>query len=240
MATVQEIINDAAIEIGILVAGGSLGTEDEAWVLRKFNRYLNTLSKEGLNFDIKTREQFTLTSGTKIYSIGVAQDFDTVRPILIDYAYIRINDTDYSCRVRHIDEYDKIVNKASRDGRPYRLYYNPKYQFGEITLFPNPDDSYALHLVSIKPFTTYTLLSATVELPAEYEEVFVLNLAVRIAGRYGRTVSPQTRADAKETHANLKSDNFGDNIRGKIFRSDHAYDTHDGHRFYDIEGDTVR
>jgi len=230
MTTVQTIINDAAIDLGVLVAGMSLASDDEAWVLRKLNYMLNSFSKEGLIFNVKVRDNaLSLVSGQSVYTIGTGGDFNTARPNMITKAFIRVNDTDYPVKIRPMDEYDSLIDKSARTGRPLKLFYSPEYSKGDIYLYPKPDDTYSLYLISEKPFTTYSSVGTTVELPGEYDELFMTNLAVRIASRWGKSPSQITYRTAKDTHNDIKSNNFCDNIK--------AIEYQDGDGGYDIDGD---
>lgn len=234
MTTIQDIVNDAAIEIGILVAGSTLATNDEQWVLRKFNSFLNSLSIDGINFTGKQRDEaLSLLSDTPSYTIGATGDFDTGRPTSIESGFIRINGTDYPVKIKEMHEYDRLIDKSTRKGRPLTLYYDPVHSLGVIKVYPMPDQAYPLYITSIKNFVTtaYADIADTLALAAEYEELFVTNLAVRIAPRYGRRVGAETKRTAITTLRNIRSNNMADNIKGKEFAGDSAKGT------YDINGD---
>lgn len=233
MTTVQDIINDSAIEVGILVAGKTLATVDEQWVLRKFNAFLNSLSIDGFNFTIKQRDSaLSLLNNTPSYTIGTAGDFDTGRPVDIYSGYIRINDTDYPVTVKPMYEYDSLIDKSSRTGRPTSLFYDPQPTLGVIRVYPMPDQAYPLYITSIKNFTNYVYadIGDTILLPGEYDELFVTNLAVIIASRYGRQVGRATQRTAITTLKNIRSNAMADNLKGSEFGGNRQ-------GTYDIDGD---
>ena len=86
--TAQEVIEAAYQELGILVSGGTLNTDDLTWGLGKFNRMLKSWSADGINLHYRVKESFPLVSGTPSYTIGSGANFDTVRPKVIEQAFI--------------------------------------------------------------------------------------------------------------------------------------------------------
>ncbi|RLC21489.1 MAG: hypothetical protein DRH93_11670 [Deltaproteobacteria bacterium] len=243
MATMQTIVDDSAIEIGILVAGGSLPTNDQAWVLRKLHYFLKTLGRDGFNLPVKVRDEpLTLINDQASYTIGKVggEDFDTEMPHSLDFGFVRINDTDYHVRLRPRDEYSRLSNKNTRKGRPYYMYYDYGAVTGTITFFPKPNQNFSFFLTSNKYFTTPGAIDGELIVPPEYEEMLVTNLAVRIAGRYGRNISSQTKLTAMQTLMDIRSDKFTGNMKGKYFMPSPDHDDIDGRSTYDIHGDTYK
>lgn len=215
MTTAQEIIEDAMIEIGVLMTGSSLSDADLAWATRKLNRFLGTLSLDGFNLFAKVTENFSLVSGTAGYSIGDGGDFDTDRPIKIQQAFIREGEYDYPVGVQSIDQYWGIATKEIH-GRPVNLFYDPKTPAGNIYLHYVPDSAYDLYLVSIKPFTSYS--SPTIEdvdFPSEFEEMIVSNFALTLCPRYGKIPTAELKETAIRSLANIRANNFARSIVGK-------------------------
>ena len=211
--TAQEIVEASLMELGILVAGDSPNTADLAWCLGKLNRFLNTLSADGLNLHYRVNESFSLVAGTPNYEIGDGATWDTVRPNVIEQAFIRdSNNHDHPVEVRPIFEYWLITSKTSQS-RPKELFYAYAVPNGIIYLYYTPNSSESLHIVSQKLLTTYANANIEVVLPVEYEDTLVLNLAIRIAPRYGIATSKELNLAAKETYNNLKARNLVSQMR---------------------------
>ena len=213
--TAKEIIEASLTEPGILVAGDSPGTADLAWCLGKLNRFLNTLSADGLNLHYRVEESFNLAAGTPDYTIGSGSGatFNTARPNVIEQAFIRdSNNYDHPISIRPIFEYWLITSKTSQS-RPKELFYAYAVPYGIIYLYYTPNSSEALHIVSQKPLTTCASASTEIVLPVEYEDMLVLNLAIRIAPRYGIATSKELNLAAKETYNNLKARNLVSQMR---------------------------
>lgn len=211
--TANEIIIAAYQELGITVSGGSPNANDLTWGLAKLNRFLNSLSSDGINLHYRTEESFNLVAGTASYTIGSGGDFDTARPNIIEQAWIRDSDHDYPVSVRPISEYWSLPEKTTQN-RPVKLYYDTKYSSGVIYLYYTPSDTDPLHIVSQKPLTVYTSGLTEVSLPVEYQDALVLNLAIRFASRYGKTVSADLRLGAKEAFGNVRAMNLSGQMKG--------------------------
>jgi hypothetical protein len=215
MATAQELIEDAFSELGILVPGMELGTNDLAWGVRKFNRFLQTKSVDALNLHVEVNESFTPTAGQASYTIGTGGDFDTVRPNTIKSAFIRdANDHDYPLNIRTMADYWRLSEKSTQD-RPTRLYYQREFPLGKIYLYFVPATTEALHIQSYKPLTTYDdVENDNVVMPAEYENMFIYNLAISLAPRYGRAPTQELIDLADSTLNDIRSDNLAKTFVG--------------------------
>lgn len=205
--TVLEIIVAAYQELGILVSGGEPNVNDRNWALGKLNRMLNTFSSDGLNLHYRIEESFNLVSGTPDYTIGSGATFDTVRPNVIEQAFIRDTGHDYPLGIRPAAEYWTLSEKTTED-RPLKLYYDPTYSSGTIYLYFTPDSAYSLHIVSQKPLLTYADAATEIVLPGGYEDALVLNLAIRMASRYGKVISRELHLDAMEALGNVRGLNL--------------------------------
>jgi hypothetical protein len=213
--TAQELIEDAFIELGILVAGQALATDDLAWGTRKFNRFLQSKSVDGLNLHYMVTESFSPVGGTASYTIGTGGDFDTIRPNTIKSAFIRdANGHDYPIDIRPMSDYWELGEKSTQD-RPTRLYYDRQFPLGIIYLYYVPATDEKLHIQSYKPLTTYDdVANDDVVIPAEYENMFIYNLAVSLAPRYGRTPTQELIDLADDTLRDIRSDNLSKTFVG--------------------------
>lgn len=211
--TGTEVITAAFQELGIIVSGGTPNTNDLTWGLGKLNRMLKSWSTDGINLHYRIEESFSLVSGTPSYTIGSGATFDTERPLAIERAFIRISGHDYPLGIRPISEYWSLSEKSTQD-RPVKLYYDPTYSLGTIYFYYTPDSAYALHLISQKPLLTYVSAATEISLPGEYEDMLVLNLALRLASRYGKAISRELRLDAQNALGNVRALNLGSQMKG--------------------------
>ena len=176
MATVQNICDAAYRKCGIR----SPDSDESAEALEALN---NMVSLWGVDLIVPnvTNESFNLVVGQSSYTIGSGGDFDTVRPISIISAFIRDSDDyDYPVRVIAPANY-KAIKIKTLEQRPNKLYYLPEYSLGKIYFNSEPDTIEAVHLESWKAITEFANLSATVDLPNEYKQTLIYNLAVILA-----------------------------------------------------------
>ncbi|MFQ5915721.1 MAG: hypothetical protein ACE5JS_21320, partial [Nitrospinota bacterium] len=178
MPTAQDIIESAFRALG--VQSPTTDQLDDALVT--LNEMLDGWSAERLMVPFRTEENFALTKGTAVYTIGSGGAFNTDRPIKIEKAYVRdSSNNDYAVEVTmDLDQYNRVTDK-SVEGRPERLYYAPEFPLGKIHLDPNPDAAHTLHLFSWKRLTSFAALSTSLNMPGEYVKAMRLSLAVDLA-----------------------------------------------------------
>lgn len=187
--------------------------------LLALNNMIRLLGAQKLVIHEIVNESFTLTIGTSVYTIGSGGDFDTVRPVRIVDAWIRdSNDVDHPVEIITRERYNDIALKTI-ETRPDKLYYATEYSLGKINFNTEPDKAETLYVDSWKPLTTLASLSTTVDLPPEYEEFLVLNLAVRFAPEFNIIMIPTVYADAKEAKKAIKSLNSQPMLEVKLDRA---------------------
>lgn len=139
----------------------------------------------------------TLVASTASYTIGSGDDIDTPLPNKIVSAFIRSSNTDLPLQQIDATEFDRIFYKST-EGIPEVFYFNRDYSTGTITLFPVPDSAYTLYLKLWSPLSQYANKTANLDLPQEYEEAIIFNLAARLCPEYGRPI-PQAVAIFADT-----------------------------------------
>lgn len=176
MATAQTIIDAAYRKIGEKAPTATDRTE----ALENLNNMISSWGIELLNY-YYPRENFTLTAGDAEYTIGDGGDFDTVRPITINSAYIQdSNGYDYPLGVITVKDYDSIKVKTW-EGRPENIYFVTEYPLAKIIFDCEPSEAYTLYITSEKNFTEFTGVSTTFSLPNEFKEALIYNLAITLA-----------------------------------------------------------
>ena len=217
--TAAQIIDDAYELNGVHVASTVLSAAQLATALRFLQNMLSSWSAEGLMVPSLVTENFTLTSGQAVYTIGKAggEDLDSIRPTRILNAFIRITNTDYPVRVVMTkSEYNRIWDKTL-EGRPRNLYYDPQYPSAKIKFDYEADSTYDFHMVSEKPLTNPATSATTFSLPLEYNKAMVYNLAVELAIGTVNTLPQsvfQIALESKETIENMNAqDQLSDSVK---------------------------
>jgi hypothetical protein len=175
--------------------------------LQNLNDMIGSWSADNFIPPYRTIEGFVLTSGTTSYSIGSGATFSTARPDIIKTIFIRDqngNDTPTTELTR--EQYDNIALKTAQ-GRPQWWMYDTQYPNGVIYFYTTPDMTYTAYIDSLKPLTQFTSSTDTVNLPGEYNDLIVYNLAPRLAMEYGFPVSQEMLMFAETAIKKVKRKN---------------------------------
>lgn len=84
-------------------------------------------------------------------------------------------------------------------GIPNTMYYNKQLTFGTINLWPVPDvNTYFGTFTFQKQYDDFVTANNTPDFPQEWLEALYLNLALRLAPVYGKSIDIELRTDAKQ------------------------------------------
>ena len=196
--TAADLISGAFQKIGVY----SPTTAQSASALISLNNMISSWGADLLNYAL-TREYKALTTGDAEYTVGSGGDWDTVRPMKLESAYLRDSDDyDWPLEVINAVQYNSHYCK-SLDGRPERIYFIPEYPLAKIIFDYEPDASYTVYCDFVKNFTEFTATTTSVTLPAEYKEALIYNLAISLGEDWDRVVAKTTLIKAMETKGNI-------------------------------------
>jgi len=154
-------------------------TTDLADGLIMLNDFVSLCGADRLLIPYMTSESFTLTAGTNTYTIGASGNFNTVRPMRIESAYIRdSSNVDYSLDVVNSKKDYNLVSLKGHSARPEQLTYSPIYPIGKLYFYPTPSKAETVFIDSLKQLTEYAALTTATNLPLEYKLFIKSNLAV--------------------------------------------------------------
>jgi hypothetical protein len=151
----------------------------------------------------------TLSAGVKSYTVGAGGAINTLRPQRIERANLLISSDDRE--PLEVLDYEQWADVDHQDeqGVPSAVYLDRGATAGRSTLFVHkaPDKTYTIELYVWQPFARFASKDDNVELPPEYEEAIVYNLAVRLAAIAGTTrlMDPEVREIARTSLADIQS-----------------------------------
>lgn len=203
MTTARTIVKKAMQKLGVLTKTEEPSADELSDGLSTLNAMLSSWSNESLFVNARVWEDFTLTAGTYEYTIGTGMTFNTARPIVIVTAFARQSTIDYAMDIIPDDVYNQFIAQKTVPGRPRFLNFDGGYPTGKIRLYPNPDTTYTLRILSEKELSSYTI-DQTVQFPPGWELALQYNLAVLMAPEYGQTVTQELFTIARETKAAIK------------------------------------
>lgn len=220
--TTEDLIKTAMEDIGVLADGETPDPSDLDRCLKKLQSMLRLWSANKINVFATTSETKVLTSSQSSYTWGTGGNISTTRPHKIVNAFIRDTDnSDWPIEFMTKSDYQAISDKSGT-GMPSLYYYDATYPLGTLYLNPAPDIAYTLHIDSLKPFVevaSFDAISSTFSFPPEYEEPVIANLCIRIAPRWGKSISTELAAIASSgltTLKNLNASNQRNEVRLSI------------------------
>jgi len=166
-------------------------------------------------------------------------------PARISTAFTRIASSggassalDYPCDIITQEEYSAIGIKNLPGPWPTGLYYNRNAPIGEILVWMAPSSAGEAHLWCDYVFTRMATLSDPFVVPEGYARAIKLALAVELAPMYGRPVTPDLAAMARDAKAQIKALNgsptqvatFDAALAGSGRRADAGWVLHGGFR----------
>ena len=127
-------------------------------------------------------------------------------------------------------EYLDMPNKLNSPSTPVNFYYDPQRDIGTIYLWPAPSTAVAptISIIAdtLRPMFIMDAVADTIDMPAEWQETFIVNLASRLKLKYpvgDSGMDQRIDALAADLFAQLKA---WDNETGSIYlQPDDRWDT---------------
>lgn len=207
-SSVRNLVSRAHRLLGVVESGNALPEAVYQDGLFAFNAMIEAWATEKLTVYQMSRDIIPLVSGQSDYTIGDSASYDvnSVRPMNVTSAFVRLSDVDYPVRILTRDQYDSIALKSLQSSIPESLYYDTGYPFGTINVWCVPSAAITLYLDSVKPFSGFDLLSDVVTFPPGYERALTMNLAVELMPEFNVN-NPRIDALAKKAKTTLKRTN---------------------------------
>jgi hypothetical protein len=130
------------------------------------------------------------STGAQYYTIG------PVRPTTLHAAYARLSPgsaqpLDISLGIMRSREDYSAVTLKNLTRFPAVAYLDTAWPTGRVYVWPIPTaGTYELHFVFPEALPTYSALTDPINLPPEYMQALIYELAVRLAMQYGQTPAP--------------------------------------------------
>jgi hypothetical protein len=195
MTTGTDLITLALKDIGALGIGQSVSAEDTADGLATLNMMLGQWAVDRLSVFhlIDTAHQ---ANGSVSYTVGLGGDFNVVRPFKINAAYARLASSgagsavDYPISMIDAREDYARISLKTLNSFPEYAFYDSAFPLGNLFLYPVPNSSYELHIVTMDTLPQLATAGTAVNLPPPYLAAIRYNLAVYLAPSYGLDPSP--------------------------------------------------
>lgn len=207
MATLQDIVDRAGRLISVVNSGESLTPDESADAAMALNAMTDSWRNERLMAYSMQEEAVPMSSAQASYSIGpTGADLVTTRPVEIETAYILYQNISYPVRIINEEQYALLPAKATASTWPSHINYLPTMPNGTIRVYPVPNASSSLQIITRVPLSSLALAD-TIVLPPGWEEALASNLALIIAPEFQVQPSPLVQAMAANSKANIKRAN---------------------------------
>lgn len=212
------VIEDAFLDLGVFMPGGTIPAADAQFALRALNKLASSLLLQPLTMPFTDREVFSVVAGTSTYSIGPGGNFDTIKPASIERAALllptsgaTIGTTEIPLGILTDDAYQDIRQKSLQAPMFTQLAYNQTYAsgLGEIFLYPTPNvTTYKLVIYRGDVIQGFANLTTFYDFPAGYYDLLQYGLEKRLAPSYGGTRwTPLLEAQLREAITLVKRQN---------------------------------
>jgi P22 tail accessory factor len=138
----------------------------------------------------------TTSTGAQSYTIGPGGTFNVPRPDRIEAAYCRLlpvlstGSVDFPLDIidAHEDYADLVLKELV--SFPMALFYDSAWPLGNLFFYPVPNAQFELHVVIKNTIAQFAGLTTVINLPPEYTDALIWNLACRIRPLYQLAPDP--------------------------------------------------
>lgn len=197
--TVGTLVTDALIKLHVLVGGETASTEDSAVGISNLRRMLRTWAARGIRLWLNEQQTVTLAADTATYTLD-PRTLEVFEP----GAYLRSGTTDTPVRVISREEYNRLPNKTA-SGDPFLVFIDRTRTSTTATVYPVPSAvGDTISLPTKRQIFDVTALSEEMEVPPEWSETILYNLAVRMAPDFEAIPRPDVVNMATELYGILE------------------------------------
>jgi len=194
MSTLNQLTRDqyteaATRKLGVVADGQTLEAINYTNGALAFNALISELRSLGMPLWARNNYSFGLTLNTTNYEIGVGQTLNTPYPLKMLQAY-RVdvgNTTRIPIEIQ--PDFNFNLYPSSSGGRPIQLSYQPKVNTGTIKVWPVPDadavSNSTITIVYSRPTDYMDTSGDVLDMPEEWTNPIIYNLAVRLAPEWG-------------------------------------------------------
>ncbi len=209
MAIVRAICTDALMEIGAIGQGDTMGANDGALALLRFQNQMDAWAADRLTLSLLTRQLYTIPSGDSFATIGPSgADITAQRPMFVNQVNYIIPGTNPGVETlmaaMNEDQYAAVSIKSLSSSLPQEYFYQTLQDsiLGQFFFWPQVSQNVEIAIYFPQAVTVPASLDTVVRGPSGYQEAFMYQLALRLCTPFGRPVPallPEMAARAYRT-----------------------------------------
>lgn len=199
--TRNEILESAFGILAVLAQGQTPSTEDYTIGAKMLNTTIARV-RAAVGQPLWARTSFTWTPTTTTYLIGEGQTLDTPYPVHILQAY-RTDSNGARVPMDIEADYDFNTYPTNTNGNiPFKITYTPAINYGTIKLWPTglSTNTNAVTIVYSRPIEYFNVSTDTMDLPEEWYDAVIWDVAVKMAPRWGIPIPDrrELKSEAKQ------------------------------------------
>lgn len=198
MTTARDIITKALTKVGANFKNNAVSSDEANDALDALNALVSSYANDSMLIYTRQWETFSLVTNDGLYTIGTGGDFNTDKPMFIVSAYLKDGITDYPLSIITDELYNQQISQKLTNGIPTYLNSDNGHPLVKLRLYPVPDRTYQIFLLTEKQLSAFTL-DTDVILPAGWERMLVYNLAIELYPEYEQQVNQVVAAIAEES-----------------------------------------
>jgi hypothetical protein len=200
-----DLIKKAMRHIGV-IATGETPTADEATDgLAALNDVIETWNLEGLAIFNTGTVTFPTVAGQSSYTIGVGGNWNTTRPVGMDFAYCTVQGVDFPLGMWSLEQYAGVPIKTQQQSIPERYVFINEYPLAKIIIYPTPFAVIPVYLGLTSALSAVASVSTTLDLAPGYSRALAYAVGVELSAQYGAPID--VSAQARATKAYIKRAN---------------------------------
>ncbi|CAB4132812.1 hypothetical protein UFOVP249_41 [uncultured Caudovirales phage] len=200
------VITAALRKLGVLSGGGSAETYQITAAAEALNAMIKGFYADGMPVWAIKSYNFTPVANIPLYQIGVGKTLNTDMPLKILQAWRNQSTSVSNIPMNIYTNYNyDLLPLSNAQGVPINLYYQPLSTYGEINLWPKPQDStYTITIRYQRPFEDMNAATDDFDFPSYWTEAMIYGLASRLAPEYGLPLQDRQamKAEAEYFHQN--------------------------------------
>lgn len=202
--TVQQMVNDAMVSLGVLASGGTSSSAELADGLVRINQILENWGAEEIT-DYTRKVESTTTSGAATLTMGPSATFNTVRPVRIVAMRASSGGIGWDVEIVSPKKWSKVRQRTA--SAPLIEICYPQYAYTQATLnfWPVPSATNALEIQSLQALPSYSNGSDSIALPPAFEAALHWELTNQFIPVFGRTGNPALVAYVEKKAAETKA-----------------------------------
>ncbi len=181
--TRNQIIEAALRKLGVMAEGQTPSAQNYSDGMMALNTVIAQLRAIGMS--LWARFEYTFTPTTNSYTIGTGMTLNTQFPVRLLQAYRTDNGAKIPMDLVAREDFNILPTNST--GTPLKVNYQPFVNYGVISLWPTPTstNTTTVTLVYQRPFQYFTASTETMDMPEEWYNAIIYNLAVRLAPEWG-------------------------------------------------------